>query len=174
MRRILLATLLIVAALLGLTSAAAADTIACPVGWGSLERSNPALSGAPITNVRTGSHPCFDRVVIDVAGQPAGYTVAYVAQVTTEGQGAVLNVPGGARLQATINDPAYDANGTPTFNRAVGQSAASVVGFPTLRSVVWGGSFEGYSTMGVGTRARLPFRVFTLPGRVVIDVAHKW
>jgi hypothetical protein len=54
-----------------------------------------------------------------------------------------------------------------------------VRGYPTLRSVVYGGSFEGYTTFGVGVRARLPFRVFTLDGpgrgsRIVVDVAHRW
>jgi hypothetical protein len=41
------------------------------------------------------------------------------------------------------------------------------------------GSFEGQTTIGLGVRARLPFRVFTLDGpgngsRIVIDVAHHW
>jgi hypothetical protein len=45
--------------------------------------------------------------------------------------------------------------------------------------VVFGGSFEGQTLFGVGARARLPFRVFTLAGpgghsRIVLDVAHRW
>ena len=42
--------------------------------------------------------------------------------------------------------------------------------------LVVGGTFQ----VGLGVRARLPFRVFTLPGlrpgssRLVIDVAHRW
>jgi hypothetical protein len=40
--------------------------------------------------------------------------------------------------------------------------------------VAWAGSFEGQSTIGLGVRARLPFRVLQLPGRLVIDVAHHW
>ena len=44
------------------------------------------------------------------------------------------------------------------------------------------GSFEGQSTLGIGTRARLPFRVFMLlddpdaglATRLVVDVAHRW
>ncbi len=40
-------------------------------------------------------------------------------------------------------------------------------------------SLEGQTTIGVGVRARLPFRTFVLDGpgsnsRVVIDVAHRW
>ena len=56
---------------------------------------------------------------------------------------------------------------------------ADVAGYRTLRDVVYGGTFEGYTTFGVGVRARLPFRVLTLAGpdggsRIVIDVAHRW
>jgi hypothetical protein len=41
------------------------------------------------------------------------------------------------------------------------------------------GSFEGYTSLGLGVRARLPFQVFTLDGpgsgsRLVVDVAHFW
>jgi hypothetical protein len=42
-----------------------------------------------------------------------------------------------------------------------------------------GGQLRGQTTLGVGVRARLPFRVTVLPGpgrhsRVVVDVAHTW
>lgn len=55
-------------------------------------------------------------------------------------------------------------------------------GFRTFRQVAWAGSFEGLTTVGLGVRARLPFRVFALSGipgpaqgaRVVIDVVHRW
>ena len=45
--------------------------------------------------------------------------------------------------------------------------------------MTWAGSFEGRTSLGLGVRARLPFRVFSLAGpgdgsRVVIDVAHRW
>ncbi|HEY8820344.1 MAG TPA: hypothetical protein VIM49_00085 [Dermatophilaceae bacterium] len=52
-------------------------------------------------------------------------------------------------------------------------------GFSTFRQIASGGSFEGYTTIGLGVRARLPMRAFVLAGpgtgsRVVIDVAHHW
>ena len=52
-------------------------------------------------------------------------------------------------------------------------------GYRTFRHVAWAGSFEGQSTLGLGVRARLPFRVFLLDGpgtgsRMVVDVAHRW
>ncbi|MET9634609.1 hypothetical protein ABZX92_44900, partial [Lentzea sp. NPDC006480] len=49
-----------------------------------------------------------------------------------------------------------------------------VTGYRTFRQVAWAGSWEGTTDLGLGTRARLPFRVFTLPDRIVVDVAHQW
>jgi hypothetical protein len=68
--------------------------------------------------------------------------------------------------------------GRPTYLHRVGP-VVDVAGYQTLRSVVFGGSFEGLTTFGVGVRARLPFRVFALAGpggdtRIVLDVLHKW
>lgn len=55
----------------------------------------------------------------------------------------------------------------------------STSGYTTFRDVRWAGSFEGMSTVGLGVRARLPFRAFVLAGpgsgsRLVVDVAHQW
>lgn len=55
-------------------------------------------------------------------------------------------------------------------------------GYSTFRQVAWAGSFEGQTTLALGVRARLPFRVFSLnrtpnsghTPRLVIDVAHRW
>ena len=47
-------------------------------------------------------------------------------------------------------------------------------GYRTFRQVAWADSRRHYTYFGLGVRARLPFRVFTLPGRLVIDVAHRW
>jgi hypothetical protein len=38
----------------------------------------------------------------------------------------------------------------------------------------WAGSFEGTTSVGLGVRARLPFRVITLADRILVDVAHFW
>ena len=104
----------------------------------------------------------------------------YVDQVFQDGSGAVLPVPGGARLLVNVNHPAHDDTGNPTIVPAptAREQIADVRGYRTLRSVVYGSSFEGATTFGVGVRARLPFRVFVLDGpggsRVVLDVAHRW
>jgi hypothetical protein len=171
---------LLMAVGLGLVApgAAQADPY-CGQVWGSLAKTDPPLSQAKVTNVRTGQHYCFDRLVIDLNGPVAGYTVRYVPQVTQDGSGQPVPLRGQAFLQVTVNAPAYDENGNPTYNPADKNELANVTGYQTFRQVAWAGSFEGYSSLGLGVRARLPFRVFTLAGpdagsRLVIDVAHFW
>ena len=148
----------------------------CVTPWESTSEWVEPLGAGPLTAVRAGRHDCFDRVVFDLAGPAAGYRVEYVDQVLQDGSGAVLPVPGGARLLVNVNHPAYDDGGNPTIAPApnAGQPVVDVGGYRTLRSVVYGGSFEGATTFGVGVRARLPFRVVTVDSRLVVDVAHRW
>ncbi len=151
----------------------------CGITWGSLGKSAATASNAPLTDVRAGRHDCYDRLVIDVAGDPAGYTVSYVPAVLAQGTGNVVPLRGGARLQIDLTIPAYDGNGRPTYTPANPRELVDTAGYRTFRQAAWGGSFEGYTTVGLGVRARLPFRVFTLDGpgtgsRLVIDVAHQW
>lgn len=177
-RLLAVALLVLAGAAVGVPAAAAAPepaaARACPTGGGSLPRVAPHLGGAPLVAVRAGRHACHDRLVFEVAGPLAGYDVRYVDRVEQDGSGAVVPVPGGARLRVVLHHPAYDAEGRPTWTGGVG-----VGGFRTLRAVVPAGSFEGSTTVGVGTRSRLPFRVTVLPGpgshsRLVLDVAHTW
>jgi hypothetical protein len=181
--RLLLTVVLALAALALPVAAATSPTpvpvaaTSCATPWGSTPESVTPLGAAPLTAVRTGRHDCFDRVVFDLAGPPAGYRVEYVDQVFQDGSGAVLPVPGGARLLVNVHHPAYDDAGNPTIvpPPTAGRQVADVRGYRTLRSVVYGSSFEGATTFGVGVRARLPFRAFVVGGsRVVLDVAHRW
>ena len=166
-----------------LASASASSAATCATttaGWGSLPKSLNRMTSAPITNVRAGRQTCFDRMVVDLRGKGAGYTVRYVPQVLTQGQGAVIPLRGGAKLDIVITAPTYNINtGTSTYNPSNSRELVNVTGFSTLRQIASGGSFEGYTTIGLGVRARLPMRVFILDGpgtgsRVVIDVAHHW
>ena len=154
----------------------------CGIGWGSLGRSR-TIGTAPgtLSDVRAGRHTCFDRLVLDVddvAGS-LGYDVRYVDAVRADGSGQVVPTAGGARLQVVLHSPAYDGRGQATYPVADRDALVDVDGWSTFRQVVWAGSFEGRSTLGLGVRARLPFRVFVLDGpgdgaRLVVDVAHRW
>ena len=161
------------------TVSAASTTTACPRGWGSLPEANSRMTQGPVTNVRTGRHACFDRLVVDLRGRAPGYDVRYVTNVTQDGSGFVVPLRGGAKLQIVVRAPAYDANGRSTYRPANQRELTNVAGFSTFRQVAYAGSFEGQTTIGLGVRARLPFRVFTLAGsgsdtRLVVDVARAW
>ncbi|MFM9443683.1 hypothetical protein [Streptomyces acidiscabies] len=149
--------------------------VACPTGWGSLAKSNGAsTSGEFITNVRIGTHDCYDRFVVDVPGATAsrlGYTVSYVDALIQDPSGDPVPVTGGAILEVVVRAPAYNPEtGTPTYPGP----APKPVGYPAFRDAVFAGTFEGQSQFGLGIRARLPFRVLQLDGRLVVDVAHSW
>ena len=160
---------------------AAPAPAACDITWGSGEKTAGPLSTAPLLTVRTGRHECWDRVVFEFDGTAQGYSVRYSAQVLTDGEGLDL-VPytaGGAYLWVTLRAPAYDADHVAVIDARNGDHVANVLRYDTLRDIVFGGSFEGYTTFAVGVRARLPFRVTPLAGpgthsRIVIDVAHRW
>lgn len=171
-----------IAPLAAVTSAPAASASACATQWGSLSKARAPHSSKQITNVRSGRHRCFDRLVIDINAQgngTPGYRVTYVKAVAKDGSGAIVPLRGGAKLRIIVNAPAYDDDGQLTYTPANQRELVNVAGYRTFRQVAWAGSFEGQTTIGLGVRARLPMRAFVLnnPGgghRVVVDVAHSW
>ena len=187
-RLVILTTSAVAVALtaLGLSAPAQATTAqSCAVTWGSLAEQGPVsgpVTGALFSNVRAGRQDCYDRLVIDIRGTSAmkSYRVEYVRQVTEDPSGRPVPLRGGAYLQIAVG--AWDHSASGTYNPANRRELANVTGFRTFRQVAWAGSSEGISSVGLGVRARLPFRVTTLAGipgsttgtRVVIDVAHSW
>lgn len=175
----LLAAFLLVLGLGLVVPGSAAAAPYCGITWGSLVKVNSSTTSAPVTNVRAGEHPCFDRMVVDIRGKGAGYRVEYVSTVRADGSGQVIPLRGGAFLRVIVTAPSYDRFGNATYRPANPRELVNLTGYTTFRQLASAGSFEGQSTFGLGVRARLPFRVFTLDGpgtasRVVIDVAHRW
>ncbi|HZO63967.1 MAG TPA: hypothetical protein VFB74_03105 [Kribbellaceae bacterium] len=117
--------------------------------------------------------------MFDVKGKSSWFRVHYVNNVSTVGQGEIVPLRGGAKLEIILSVPSYDDAGRSTYNPANHNELTNVRGYQTFRQVADAGSFEGETTIGLGVRARLPFRVFTLTGqgttsRIVVDVAHRW
>ncbi|MFC7405443.1 AMIN-like domain-containing (lipo)protein [Georgenia alba] len=174
----------VVMLLLGLTLVSPTATAApaapyCGLTWGSLRENVPRYSEATVQDVRSGRHDCFDRMVVDLRGDVRGYDVRYVSVVRADGSGAAVPLRGGARLAVVVRAPAYDQSGDPTYQPADPRELTNVAGYRTFRQIAWAGSFEGQTTIGLGVRARLPFRVLILDGpgtgsRLVVDVAHRW
>jgi hypothetical protein len=162
------------AAVSSASTSAAATCATTTARWGSLAKSLGRMTEAPITNVHAGRHACFDRMVVDIRGRGAGFRVAYLkGPFRSQGEGAVIRLRGGARLEAIVLAP----TNSPRLNQS--RELVNVTGFRTFRQIAAGGSFEGQTAFGIGVRARLPMRAFIINGpgtgsRVVIDVAHRW
>ncbi|MFF8974556.1 hypothetical protein [Streptomyces sp. NPDC014995] len=160
--------------------AAPRAAVVCPTGWGSLDKTYPASSAEPVRNVRTGRHDCYDRMVIDIPGagsETLGYSVRYVDRIYQDGSGQYIPVAGGAVLEVRVHAPSYDPEtGEPTYAGRPGRPLPGVnlTGYSTFRDARFVGSFEGDTQIGLGVRARLPFRVLRLADHLVIDVAHTW
>jgi hypothetical protein len=159
-------------------AAARAATPSCGVTWGSLAKSGPTdlpVTGAAVGAVRAGRHDCYDRLVLDVRGATSMGTwrASYVSAVTEDASGRTVALRGGAFLQISVGA---------TEGYRSSSELVPVTGFTTFRQVAPAGSFEGVTSIGLGVRARLPFRVLTMTGipgsaagvRVVVDVAHAW
>ncbi|GAA1757994.1 AMIN-like domain-containing (lipo)protein [Kocuria aegyptia] len=166
---------------LGLIVPSSANAAApyCGITWGSTPKNSDVYTSDVITNVRSGRHACFDRLVVDLRGKHApGYRVQYVAAVHEDGSGKKVPLRGAADLQIIVHAPAYQ-NGKATYLPKNRKEVLDVSDYRTFRQVAWAGSFEGQTTLGLGVRARLPYRVFVLDGpgkhtRLVVDVAHRW
>ncbi|MDX2679539.1 AMIN-like domain-containing (lipo)protein [Streptomyces sp. NY05-11A] len=57
-------------------TAASKQPAVCETGWGSLEKHLWSADDhkPPLTNIRTGRHECFDRMVLDFKGGSTGAT----------------------------------------------------------------------------------------------------
>ncbi|MEU6139684.1 hypothetical protein ABZ848_04900 [Streptomyces sp. NPDC047081] len=159
---------------------AAPTATACPTGWGSQAKTHTASTTTPVTNVRTGRHACYDRMVVDIpaaAKDKLGYSVRYVDHLYQDGSGRLIPVGGKAVLEVRVTAPSYDPEtGKPTYPARAGRPLPGVdlKGYRTFRDTRFAGSFEGDTQLGLGVRSRLPFRVLRVSGHVIVDVAHNW
>ncbi|WKX71866.1 hypothetical protein [Streptomyces sp. XD-27] len=155
---------------------AAKGTVACATNWGKGEKSRTDAAGDSLTSIRTGKHDCFDRLVFDIKGGASGkigYHVGYVKKFYQDGSGEEIPVKGGAILQIYVNAPSYD-DGKETYPGRAGKPlpGVDIKGYKTFKDTKFGASFEGQTQVGVGVRAKLPFRVTQSGDRLIVDVAH--
>lgn len=173
-----LATLALVLTGAGAVPAAAAAprATACETGWGSMAKSAPGSMAmtASLTDVRTGRHACYDRMVIDIPGMttadPALYWVQYVPGFAHPPSQTGIPVKGGAVIEIEFTAPVDDSQYQ--VELADPLPGLDLSGYRTFRDAKFGGYYDGGTHIGLGVRAVLPFRVLVLPGRLVVDVAH--
>lgn len=127
-----------------------------------------------LTDVTTGRHDGYDRVVFRFGGTGApGWMVRYVDRATDDPADTVLDIAGDGTLAVTLLGVQLpDTTGIPEWS---GTNPILTPGYTTLREVNVRGQFEGQELAFLGLdTADHPFRVFALtdPARVVVDVRH--
>jgi hypothetical protein len=128
-------------------------------------------SPAPVFNVRVGQHPgeCYDRVNFDLNGpDKVGYFADYVTreQVVSEGEGALLMVPGKAFLRVVIIAPILgrDTQGhqpwrSPPTPGLQLLDPTQVEGWPTITGIVYAGGHANETTVYIGLQGKFAFKV---------------
>ena len=170
-----LTTLIIVtwllAAAVGVTSAAPMRSTMPPYGTGPVVVHRTPHPPPKVIDLRVGEHRNFDRVVIDLRGKIPGYTVRFVRRLTYDGSGNPVPLQGRRFLAVALTPAnAHDRSGHSLY---VGPTLQQLQ-MPSLRGVAFTGDFEAVVSFGLSLSHRAPFRVFTLtsPSRIVIDLRH--
>jgi hypothetical protein len=118
-----------------------------------------------LTNIRTGAHSGYDRVVFDFAGPATASTAEYVPRTALKGTNDQPVVPrGNYYLRVRFSDTLTQGS---TPDRVTPLRAE-------VRDIRQVESFEAVVVYVIGVQAKHGFRVFTLtkPNRVVVDVAR--
>ncbi|USX51566.1 hypothetical protein [Lentzea sp. HUAS12] len=133
-----------------------------------------AQSTATLSDIRTGQHNGFSRVVLDLSGSPSEHRVSEVTSVAQCASGNPITVAGGQVneiLSVTlIGAAAHDENGNLTYT---GARNFATPGLSHVRGVALTCDFEATLGIAVGYGNTSSWhRVFTLtsPSRLVIDV----
>ncbi|GGM78834.1 hypothetical protein GCM10011609_13250 [Lentzea pudingi] len=126
---------------------------------------------AELTNIRTGKHDGFERIVLDMNGLPSNSMSREAGEVTNCGSGDPVAVPGNEILETMFHGAAsYDENFDPTYT---GPRNFVPQGLTNVKGIAFTCDFEATMGIAVGYADRDSWhKVFTLtnPDRVVIDV----
>lgn len=124
-----------------------------------------------LTDVRTGRHEGFDRIVLELSGSgEPGWQVGWVDQAIADGSGEQVPLDGDAVLAVVARGTTYPAEGAEQYD---GPRTLDVDGGAGVRQVAVVGTFEGDTQVFAGVDGgRRPFRVLKLadPARLVVDV----
>lgn len=126
-----------------------------------------------LTGIRTGLHPGFDRIVLDMSGpQAMTTTYSYTDELIEDPTGEIFWLTGADFVAVVVHGAAaHDDSGNTTY---LGPDRFRTRNLTNVMAVAVTGDFEATLSIGIGTRHRSWVRVFTLgaPTRVVIDVGH--
>jgi hypothetical protein len=140
------------------------------LGGGVTAAAQPAPTIPELTAIRTGQHPGFDRVVLDLRGPAPTATTRWVDELIADGSGEVVWLTGEFFVEVVTNPAAaHNDAGNSTYP---GPQKFRTPNLRNVMAVAITGDYEAYLSIGLGTRTRTWVRTFMLtsPTRVVIDV----
>jgi hypothetical protein len=150
-----------------------ADECEAPVGRDTFNDGFPnRMSGMVGSDIRTGAHPCFERVVIELAGSGdmPGVRVEYVddpVQLSPSDQ--TVEIDGDATLVISVaaSMPSMEGDG---YAGATDFAPTNVSHIRQIRQIE---NFEGMTAWAIGLDSERDFEVafFDSPARVVVDIA---
>ena len=151
--------------------------LALAIGGGIMAAAPAPAAGAQLTpvltGIRTGLHPTFDRIVLDLSGPRTMTTThGFTDELRADGSGEVVWLTGADFVEVVVHGAAaHDDAGNRTYP---GPDRFRTRNLSNVMAVALTGDFEATLSVGVGTRHRSWVRVFTLasPTRVVIDVGR--
>lgn len=124
-----------------------------------------------LTDVRTGRHEGFDRIVLEFSGSgEPGWQVGWVDRAVADGSGEAVPLDGDAVLAVVARGTTYPAEGAEQYD---GPRTLDVEGGAGVRQVAVVGTFEGDTQVFAGVDGgQRPVRVLKLadPARLVVDV----
>ena len=132
------------------------------------------IAHANITDVRTGTHDGYDRVVFDFAdGLPEASLERAEPPFTQDASGLPIEVQGESFLRLILRGGTKQTlEGTTSYDGPT----EFETGYPALVHLIEGGDFEAQSTWYFGLAAESCVRVLTLTddgtARLVIDIEH--
>ncbi|WP_330273160.1 AMIN domain-containing protein [Lentzea sp. NBC_00516] len=130
-----------------------------------------AQGHAELTNIRTGKHDGYERVVLDLNGLPSNSMSREATEVSNCASGNPVPMAGNEVLETMFFGAAsYDENYNPTYT---GPRNFVPQGLTNVKGIAFTCDFE--ATMGIAVSYDNPnswHKVFTLtnPDRVVIDI----
>lgn len=147
------------------------DTAAWTIGVVDVEPTMHAIPLPVLTDLRTATHPEYERLTLAVAGASSlpGYHLEYIDRPLHEcGSGRQIHPVGDAWLEVRLEPAAaHTEEGRPTL----GEREVAIEA-PLLKRLYRTCDFEGVVTLVLALAAPNPFRVIELsdPARLVVDV----
>lgn len=148
-----------------------AVVLALASGVAAIAPASATITAPTLTGIRTGQHPGFDRIVLDLSGdQPSGVSYLWDDELTADPTGEIFWLTGEYFVAVTVHGAAaHNDAGESTY---LGPQRFRTRDLRNVMAVALTGDFEAVLSIGLGTRYSSWVRVFTLssPTRVVIDV----